>query len=155
MLGYATSTTFAITLASLANASSRSSAAITAVVGGTAYDDYMLQLSVGALNPTTAGDKAVYLWFYGSADGTNYTEPATGSDAAITIGTNHNLLGPYTIGMAVGTLIYDICVPSVAQFFGGNLPKKWGIVIENQCGGALNGTESNFQKWFTPIFVTT
>lgn len=153
MLGYAATTNFAITLASLANASSRESTAISAVVGGTGYDDYMLQFSLGIATPTSSGDKAVYIWFYGSADGTNFTEPATGTDAAITIGTNHNLVGPYTVAIAVGTLQYDICIGSVSQFFGGIMPKKFGIVIENQAGGALNAT--NFNQWLTPIFITT
>jgi hypothetical protein len=155
MLGYGATTNFAITLASLSAASSRESTAITAVVGGTAYDDYMLQLSLGSSQPTTAADKSIYIWFYGSADGTNFTEPCTGSDAAITIGTNHNLRGPYVVAVVVGTLQYDVCIGSVAQYFGGFLPKKWGIVIENQTNGALNGTEGNFNKWFTPVFVTT
>lgn len=155
MLGYGATTNFAITLASLATGSSRESAAITAVVGGTAYDDYQLQLSMGSSLPTTAGDQAAYIWFYGSADGTNFTEPATGSDAAIVIGTRHNLRGPFVVPMVVGTLQYDVCIGSVAQYFGGILPKKWGIVVENQCNGALNGTEGNFNKWFTPVFVTT
>ena len=155
MIGYLTSTTFAITLASLAAASSRESTAITAVAGGTAVDDYMLQLSLGSSLPTTAADKSIYIWFYGSADGTNFTEPATGSNAAITIGTNHNLLGPFSIAVSVGTLLYDLCVPSVAQIFNGNIPKKWGIVIENQTNGALWGTEGDFKKWLTPIIFTT
>ena len=155
MLGYGATTNFTITLASLATGSARESTAVVAVVGGTAYDDYMLQLSVGISTPTSAGDKSVYIWFAGSGDGTNYTEPATGSDAAITIGTNHNLFGPFTVAINVGTNLYDVCIPSVAQFFGGVLPKKWNIIVENQANGSLNGTEANFNKWFTPVFVTT
>jgi hypothetical protein len=153
MLGYAATTNFALTLASLATGSARESTAISALVGGTGYDDYMLQLNLGISTPTSAADKAVYVWFYGSADGTNYTEPATGSNAAITIGTNHNLKGPFTVAINVGTLQYDICIGSVAQFFGGILPKKWGIVIENQANGSLSGTE--FNQWLTPVFYTT
>ena len=155
MLGHLSTTNFAITLASLATGSARESTAITALVGGTVYDDVMLQLSLGILSPTSSGDKAIYVWFYGSADGTNYTEPATGSNAAITIGTNHNLKGPYVVAVAVGTLQYDIDIPSVSSYFNGIIPKRWGIVVENQAGGSLNGTEGNFNKWFTPLFYTT
>ena len=153
MIGYAASTTFAITLASLAADSARESTAIDN--SSNKYDDYMLQLSLGILTATSADEKAIYIWFYGSADGTNFTEPATGADAAITIGTNHNLLGPFTVAVNTGNLQYDVCIPSVATFFGGIIPKKWGIVIDNQANGALNGTEANFLKWLTPIFVTT
>lgn len=155
MIGHLATTNFAITLASLATGSSRESTAISALVGGTTYDDVMLQLSLGVATPTTAGDKAINIWFYGSADGTNFITPATGADAAITIGTNHNLKGPFILGVAVGTLQYKFNIPSVAQYFGGIMPKKWGIVVENQTNGALNATETQFDKWFTPVFYTT
>lgn len=154
MLGYAATTNFAITLAALASGSARESAAID---WATNYkqDDCMLQLSLGVSTPTTASLKSIYIWFYGSADGTNFTEPATGADAAITIGTNHNLRGPFTVAVTVGTLWYDICIPSVAQFFSGIMPKKWGIVVENLTNGALYNTEGSFNKWLTPAFFTT
>lgn len=155
MLGYAATTNFAITLASLATGSSRESTNIIAVVGGTSYDDVMIQFSVGTTTPTTAGSQAVYVWFYGSADGTNFISPCTGTDAAVTIGTGHNLKGPFVVAVLVGTLQYNVNIPSVSQFFGGVMPKRWGVVVENQTNGALNGTESNFNKWFTPVFYTT
>ncbi len=155
MLGYAATTSFTITLASLASGSARESVAYVATVGGTAYDDYMLQLSVGITTPTSAGSKAVYIWFAGSADGSNYSEPATGADAAITIGTNHNLLGPFTVAINVGTLFYDVCIGSVAQYFGGIIPKKWNIIIENQAGAGFGSTEGQFVKNLIPVFMTT
>lgn len=155
MLGYAATTNFAITLASLGSGSARECAAVLAMVGGTGYDDYMLQLSVGITTPTSAGSKLAYVWFAGSADGTNFTEPALGTNAAITIGTNHNLAGPYTVAINVGTNQYDFCIPSVAQYFGGIMPKKFSIIIENQAGAAFGSTEGQFQKWFTPVFITT
>ena len=155
MIGYAATTTFAITLASLAAASSRESSAISASVGGTSYDDFMIQMSVGSSQSTTAADKAVYVWFSGSADGTTYDTPALGSDAAITIGTNHNLKGPFTVSIPAGTTTYVFSIPSVSQFFGGIIPKKWNIIVENQTNGALNGTEGNFLKYLTPVFYTT
>lgn len=155
MLGFLSTTNFAITLASLAAASSRESTAITSVVGGTSVDDYMLQMSFGSSQATTAADKAVYVWFYGSADGTVYTQPARGSDAAITIGTNHNLRGPFAVSIPAGAQTYNVCIPSVSAYFGGNIPKKWGIVVENQTNGALWGTEADFLKWLTPVIITT
>lgn len=155
MLGYAATTNFAITLASLATGSSRESTALTAAVGGTSYDDVMIQFSVGTVTPTTAGSQAVYVWFSGSADGTNYITPVTGSDAAITIGTGHNLKGPFVVAVLVGTQMYDVNIPSVAQFFGGIMPKKWSVIVENQTNGALYPSEASFHKWFTPVFYTT
>lgn len=154
MLGYAASSAVTITLANLAAGSARESAVIDWATNHK-HDDCMLQFAFGSSLPTTASDKAVYVWFYGSADGTNYTEPATGADAAITIGTNHNLRGPFTVAMATGNLNYDICIPSVASYFGGIMPKRFGVVVENQCNGALYNTEANFVKLLTPVFVTT
>lgn len=154
MIGYLTGTTFTITLAALAAASARESLAISAMVGGTAYDDYMLQLSFGSSQPTTASAQAVYVWFYGSADGTHFDSPCTGADAAVTLGT-HALKGPFVVPIQVGTQWRDACIPSVANFFGGILPRKWGIVVENQTNGALINTEGDFNKWYLPAFYTT
>lgn len=154
MIGYLQGSNFTITLANLAAASARESLAISAMVGGTAYDDYMLQLSFGSSLPTTALSQAVYVWFYGSADGTNFDSPCTGADAGVTLGT-HALKGPVVVPIPVGTQWRDACIPSVANMFGGILPRKWGIVVENQTNGALINTEADFHKWYLPAFYTT
>lgn len=153
MIGYAATTTFALTLASLAAASSRESSAISALVGGTSYDDFMIRIALGSSQSTTAADKSIYIWFSASADGTVYDSPATGADAAITIGTNHNLKGPFTVSIPAGAVTYNVSIPSVAQFFGGIIPEKWNIIVENQTNGALSATE--FTKYLTPVFYTT
>ena len=155
MLGYVASTNFAITLASLASGSARQSSAVIAMVGGTGYDDYMAELSVGITTPTSAGSKVVYIWFSGSADGTNFTAAATGTDSAIIIGTNHGLPGPFIVPINVGTFQYNVCISSIAQYFGGIIPKKFSFVIENQAGAAFGSTEGQFIKSLTPIFITT
>lgn len=153
MIGYAATTTFGITLAGLASAGARESN----IIDWTLYkhDDCMLEMNFGISTPTSAVDKAVYIWFHGSADGTTFVSPCTGTDAGITIGTNHNLRGPFSVAVNVGTYWYNVCIPSVASFFGGNMPKKWGVVVENEASGALYATEADFKKFFTPVFVTT
>jgi hypothetical protein len=35
---------------------------------------------------------------------------------------------------------------SVAAAFGGVLPERWGIIVENKTGGALDSTEGNHAK---------
>lgn len=145
--------TFPITLASLASGSARQSASLGyQTTGG---DDVSLQLGLGIATPTSSGDKSIYIWFYASVDGTHYTDPCGTTDAAVTIGTNHNLYGPYTVAIPVGTNIYDVSIPSVAQYFGGILPPDWGIVVENQAGGALWGTEGDFVKYYVGILYGT
>lgn len=153
MLGFATTTTFTMTLASLANASSRESDAISASVGGTSYDDFMIRMAFGVSTGTTSGDKTVYVWFSGSADGTVYDTPATGANAAITIGTNHNLKGPFQVSIPAGSTTYNVSIPSVAFYFNGIIPEKFNIIAENQAGGALSATE--YTKYLTPVFYTT
>ncbi len=153
MLGYLATTTFTATLASLGSGSARESAAIIAMVGGTSYDDYSLQFTLGIQQATTALDKSIYVWFAGSADGTSFTSPAIGSDAAITIGTSHNLFGPFTVSIPTGAVTYNIFLPSVSQIFGGVIPKKFSLIFENQTNGTLSATE--FTKYITPILFTT
>lgn len=152
MIGYAATTNFGITLAALASASARESGMLDN--SSTKYDDFILQLSFGISTPTSAASQCVYVWFYGSGDGTNVDSPCTGSDAAVVLGT-HNLRGPFVVPIPVGTVWREACVPSVAAMFGGIIPKKWGIVVENQASGALYNTEADFLKWITPVFVTT
>ena len=144
MIGYLASTNFAITLASLAALSAREGLLWNGVATGTNVDDLMVQIGLGSSQPTTADLQGCYIYFAGSADGTNYTQPATGVDAAVTMGTH--ILAPMFIPVPVGTLIVDYCVASVAQYFGGTLPKKVAIVVENRTNGALYGTEASFIK---------
>lgn len=153
MIGYLASTNFAITLASLAALSAREGLLWNGVATGTNVDDLMVQIGLGSSQPTTADLQGCYIYFAGSADGTNYSEPATGTDAAITLGTNS--LAPLFVAVPVGTKIVDHCIGSVAQLFGGTLPKKVAIIIENRTNGALIGTEASFIKWVTPVFYTT
>jgi hypothetical protein len=153
MIGYAATTTFVMTLASLAAASARESDAID-WAGLYKQDDCMLEIALGSAAPTTADQQGCYLYFYGSTEGTSFDSPCTGADAGVVLGTN-SLKGPLFLAVPVGTVYRNFSIPSVALFFGGVLPKKWGIVVENRTNGALLGTEAAFIKMFTPVFVTT
>jgi len=155
MQGYVAASSFALTLAALANNSARQSIAIDNRT--TIYDDFMVQLNIAPIaSGTLAGDKACYVWFYGSVDATNYDDPCTGADAAVVLGTYHGLKGPYVIPMyGIFGTVYEASIGSVASFFGGNIPPLWGIVVENQTNAALNGTEANFIKYVRGVFYTT
>jgi hypothetical protein len=89
---------------------------------------------------TIAGDKCVYVYGYGSIDGSNYSEAVTGSDAGYTIDapTGLSLLG--VIPFAAQSLTRRSRPLSVAAGFGGILPLKWGIVVVNNTGIALAGS---------------
>lgn len=153
MQGYAAQSTFTITLASLAADAAREGLLFDNT--GTKYDDIQVELSVGCLTATTADQQGVYIYISGSVDGTNFSSPSLGADAAITLGTNALRMAafvPVPVGVAS---MYYMCIPSVASIFGGVLPIKTAIIYDNQTNGALNGTEGNFLKVVRGVFVTT
>lgn len=142
-IAYSNTAQITITLASLANGSTRESTAIDN--SSNLYTDAMVGLKIALSNGTVSGDKSAYVYFYGSVDGVNYTDNVTGSDASVSMRTPTNLLGPYSISLPTnGPLTYgDVVIGSISNFFGGNLPKKWGIVVTNTCGVVFATTGLN------------
>lgn len=134
--------TITITLASLANNGARESTVIDnssnlwmdALVGG--------KVKSGASGTAATGTVNVYA--YGTDDGgTTYSDGATGSDAGITLTSppNMRLLG--VVNVVANATTYKFGPFAVAQAFGGVLPEKWGIVIENKTSGTLDSTGGN------------
>jgi hypothetical protein len=154
-LAYDSSAALTITLASLASSATagRESTAIdnTSNLGEDALVFVKVKLQAG----TPANDKAIYVYAYGSEDGTNYTDPATGTDAAITLRdpTNLRLIGVINTPDS-GALTYKSNPFSVAAAFGGILPRKWGIVIRNYTGIAFDATAGNHSITYTGVFHT-
>jgi hypothetical protein len=149
---YATSTALTITLASLANAAARESQAVDN--GTTLYLDAIVYLSCKLATGTPASDKAIYVYAYGSEDGTNYGDNATGANASLTMRspTNLRLIGVIATPDS-GALTYKSQPMSVAAAFGGVMPRKWGIVVENKTNLALDSTEANHTKTFTGVTI--
>jgi hypothetical protein len=151
---FGTSTAITCTLASLAAAAAREGTAVDNT--SNLYLDAMLYLALKLQAGTPASDKAIYIWFYGSEDGTNYTDNATGSDAALTMRSPSNLRGPFVISTPdAGGLTYKGVIGSVAAFFGGTLPRKWGFVVQNQTNIAFDATEGNHTKTYTGVYATS
>lgn len=145
---FGTITTITITLASLANNAARESDAINNE-SDLAFDVEIylaIKLAVGA----PAGDKKIYLYAYGSVDGTNYTDNATGVNAAITLRSPTNLYRIAEIATPdSGAVTYKGIIASIANSMGGGvLPSKWGIVVENKTGLAFDATEGNHTKQY-------
>ena len=154
-LSYATSTTITITLASLASSATASRESTAIDNTSNLYLDAMVYLAIPLQTGTPANDKAIYVYFYGSEDGTNYTDNATGRDAALTLRVPTNLRGPWIISCPdSGALTYKTVIPSVASFFGGEMPRKWGLVVNNYTGTTFNATEGNLIKTYTGIKET-
>lgn len=135
----------------LASGSARASTAIDNTTN--LYLDALVQVVIKAGAASTSATGFVNIYAYGTADGgTDYAEGATGSDAAITltVPTNLRLIG--TLNVVANATSYTSEPFSVAAAFGGVLPQKWGIVIENQSGGALDTTEANHKKFYQGVW---
>lgn len=150
---YGTSTAMTITLASLASGSARQSTAVDNT--SNKFEDAMVVADIKLATGTPAGDQCLYFFAFASEDGTNYTDNAGGTDAAITLRVPSNLrpLG-VTYVPTSGGLTYKSAPMSVAAAFGGILPRKWGIVVYNQSGVALDATGGNHSVRYTGIYHT-
>ena len=156
-IAYATSTAITCTLASLASSATagRGSAAVDNT--SNLYDDAMLTIAVKTSASALANDKACYVYLYGSEDGTVYTgssAEAEGTDAAVTLDAPTNLRGPYVLVCPASSVTYRLVIGSVAGAFGGVLPRKWGFVLQNYTGQALDSTEGNHQKTYSGVTYT-
>lgn len=113
-----------------------------------------LKIKSGASGTTSTGVVNVYA--YATADGgTSYSDTCTGSDASVTLTVPPNLRLIGTINVVATATTYKSGPFSVAAAFGGVLPEKWGIVIENKSGGALDTTEGNHAKFYQGVYAQT
>jgi len=140
------------TLASLADGSARQSAAVDNTVNEWLDALVMLQIKTGAAN---GSDKRIYLWAYATVDAATpvYPDAVSGADAAITMNspTQLRLLGVIEASAASTAFIGGPW--SIAQVFG-SMPKKWGIVVQNKSGAALDATEGNHKKIYQGVYST-
>ena len=146
---YASAASITVSLASLADHAERQSDVVDN--SSSLYLDAHVQLKV-KMGGTVSGDKAVYVYAYGTTDssGLGYSGGASGSDSAFG-GTpaNTKLIG--IISTPASGTSYESDIISVAAGFGGTLPSKWGIIVENRSGSALDATESNHVKKYVGI----
>jgi hypothetical protein len=149
-----TVTTHTITLASLASDTS-----LVAGREGTAIDNHATEDAIDAMvggkvttgtSPTAA--RQIEAWLAGSYDGTTYSGGATGADANLTP-SEKTLLKLLTIIPTVNTSnkTYQWGPFSVAQAFGGCMPRKWSVFIVHNTGVALNATAGNHEVKHTPV----
>lgn len=153
-LAFGTSTALTITLTSLAQAAARESTAVDN--SSNKYLDALVYVQFKLQTGTPASDKVVNVYAYGSEDGTNYGDNATGSDAAVTLRSPSNLRLIGTIAAPdAGGLTYKSQPMSVATAFGGILPRKWGIVVENRTNITGSATGGDHAASYTGIYATS
>ena len=155
-ISYATSGTITCTLAALASSTTvgRSSTSIDNTTN--LFDDVILYLAILSSGTAPTMDKAVYVYVYGSEDGTNFSGSSAetiGNDVPVTFANPTNLKGPVTISCPGTSQTYSTAF-SVGQFFGGRLPRKWGFVTRNFTGNTIDPNETSHIKSYTGITYT-
>lgn len=131
----------AITIASLANDLRRASAAVDNREDR--FIDALLQLKIKS-GATVGGSPVVNVYAYGAihADQLGYSGDVSGADEAFN-GTFLNCHSLGTLTVIAAATVYRSKVFSIANVFGGRMPDKWGIIIENKTGAALDATPAN------------
>lgn len=129
-----------ITLTSLGNNNAQQSAAVDN--SANQFLDALVSVVIAPAGSGVASTGFVAVYAYGTVDGgTTYSAGCSGSDAWFTgIKANLRFLGtvscPSNGVTGIGTF-------SVANAFGGQLPQKWGIVVENVTGASLAASGSS------------
>lgn len=151
---YGAAATLTITLASLASDTSLIAGRQSTVIDNTS--DLAIDSLVGGkvttgTTPTTA--KQIEVWAFGSYDGTTYSAGAGASNANFSPTGEKTLMKLLTIIPTDGTSdhTYEWGPFSVAQAFGGTMPKNWGIFIVHNTVAALNATGGNHEVKYTPV----
>lgn len=131
----------AITLtgASLASTSSRQS---TAVDNSTNLaEDALVQFACTSASSGVSATGVVNIFAVATVDGgTTYGQSASGSDASITLTVPPNAALIGSMNVVANSTAYKSNPCSVARGFGGVLPQKWAIIIQNLTGAALSAT---------------
>lgn len=154
---FGTSTALTLTLASLASDTNLVAGRESTAVDNTT--DLFVDVQVGGkvttgTSPTAA--RQIEIWAYGSYDGTTYTAGATGSDANFApIVEEKRQLRLLTVidTTATSNVTYEWGPVSIAQAFGGYVPKKWGLYVVHNTAVNLNATGSNHEAKYTGIHI--
>ncbi len=146
--------TITCTLASLTNNSARASTAVDNTTD--LFFDALVFVAIKSGGSSTSSSGYVNVYAYGTVNnGTNYTENASGTDGSITLVSPTNLILIGVVNVVANSTTYYAGPFSVAAAFGGRLPQKWGIVIENKTGGTLDSTEGNHLKLYQGVYAQT
>lgn len=158
-IAYGTATAMTILLTGLASSSTllagRESTAVDN--SSTLAIDYIVGGKVTTSGTGTPLAGQIEIWAYGSYDGTTYSGGATGSDAGLTFAAEKPLLALLQVIPTDTTAahVYEWGPKSIAQAFGGVVPKKWGIFIVHNTSAALNATVTNHEVKYTAINYTS
>lgn len=147
-----TNQTITITITSLGSTSLRQSTAVDNT--SNLFMDVKLAVKVKTNAAGTSATGVVNVFAYATADGgTTYSGGATGTDAAYT--NNKDALIYLGSLPTIANATTYVSMFSLSRAFGyGGIPAKWGIVIDNQSGAALDSTAGNHSAVYQGINAT-
>ncbi|HUT11856.1 MAG TPA: hypothetical protein VMY42_15250 [Thermoguttaceae bacterium] len=146
---YGDSTTITLTLASLADASWRQALAVDN--GSNLFLDALLGGKIKTGTGSAAGDY-VDLYVAASADGgTTFGGDCSGSDAAYS-GESDNLVHLGRVSTPGAQTTFEFGPLSIAAAFGGVLPQRWTLVVENRSGSTLDATPANHDLHYMGVY---
>lgn len=145
-----------ITLASLADSSTAGRESLAVDNSTNKYLDVLIACKITTQNSgTISAPSAVFVWAAASVDGgSEWPDAITGTDAAITFNspTQLKLLG--TIYVAAINTTYKGGPWSLAALYGGKLPERWSVAVQNDCGTALHATAGNHAVEWQGIYAS-
>jgi hypothetical protein len=135
-----------ITLAALANGSTRGSLVVDNTAG--LFLEILVQLQILSNASGVSSTGFVNVYGYGTVDSADnlYPDGSVGTDTAITltVPSNARLIG--TMNMVANAVTYVSEPMALSPAFGGVLPEKWGIFVENQSGAAFGATANAYYQ---------
>lgn len=157
---YAASSALTITLASLATSSTLLVGQESDAVDNTTnlYLDYLLAGRIATGTTPTAGQIEVHV--VAMLDDVNWPDAFDGANSGETIvdANVKNMICRPAAVMTTGTAsnqTYPFGPVSVANLFGGTLPKKWVAFVTHNTVAALNATAANHLLVVTPAYATS
>lgn len=143
--------TITLTIASLANNGQRQSTVIDN--SSNLFLDALVFLKIKSAAASTSATGYVNVYAFGTVDGgTTYSENAGASDAAITLTSPPNMRLIGVVNVVANATTYYSGLMSVAAAFGGILPERWGLVIENRTGATLDATGGSHAAIYQGIY---
>lgn len=137
-----------ITLTSLANNGQQGSDAIDNSTNLHLGVFVFVEVKSNTTGTVTSGYVNVYV--YGTADGgTTYSDGVSGSNGGVTLTNPPNLRLLGVINVVANATVYGGGPFDIAAAFDGEIPEKWGIVVENKSGATLDASVGG--AWFQGI----
>jgi len=158
-IAYAAATALTLTLASLASDTNLLAGRESTVVDNSSnlYTDVVLQGKIKT--GTTTAATVIEIWVYAIAnDATTYVAGATGSDANLSIANSGvkrlmKLAAQIDVTDTTARTYYFGGI-SIAQLFGGRMPKKFGTFVVHNTGANLDATGGNHSIEYVGITYT-